>query len=99
MATAPSKPDFGRFQRIAWCLPDLRLTPEAAREMDLLMQGLPPALLTVARLPAATPAREGARAYVVDATLAAAGNFGGAVAGGGANKTPVWCNGAGWFIG
>jgi hypothetical protein len=55
--------------------------------------------LTVATLPTAATAGAGARAYVSDATLPAAGNYGGAVVGGGANGVPVWTNGAAWFIG
>ncbi|WP_290906243.1 hypothetical protein [Aquabacterium sp.] len=55
--------------------------------------------VTVAALLAAATAGAGARAFVTDATLAAAGNFGAAVVGGGANKVPVWCDGAAWFIG
>jgi hypothetical protein len=51
MATALSKPDFGRFQRMAWCMPDLRLTPEAARELDLMQR-----TYGAAAAPAPTPA-------------------------------------------
>jgi hypothetical protein len=42
MATAPSRADLGKFMRIPWCTPDLRLTSQASRELDLL------ALATVA---------------------------------------------------
>lgn len=54
--------------------------------------------LTVATLPAVA-ANEGARCFVSDATLAAAGNFGAVVVGGGANKVPVFSDGAAWRIG
>jgi hypothetical protein len=53
------------------------------------------AIYTVATLP---PAADGLRAFVSDSTAAAAGNFGAAVAGGGANTVPVYCAG-GWKIG
>lgn len=55
--------------------------------------------LTFATLPAAA-ANEGARAFISDGSLpATAANYGAAAAGGGANKVPVWSNGAAWFIG
>lgn len=49
-----------------------------------------------ADLPAPAP---GLRNLVTDSTVVAAGNFGAAVAGGGANIVPVWSDGVGWFIG
>ena len=54
---------------------------------------------TVAALLAAATAGVGARSFVTDSTVAAAGNFGNVVAGGGANKVPVWSDGANWLIG
>jgi hypothetical protein len=54
---------------------------------------------TVASLTSAGTAGAGARDFVTDATVAASGNFGAAVTGGGANKVPVYSDGAGWFIG
>lgn len=51
---------------------------------------------TFAALPA--PAA-GLRAFVSDSSVAAAGNFGAAVAGGGANFVPVWADGAAFNIG
>ena len=51
---------------------------------------------TVATLPVASAALAGARAYVIDANSAV---FNNSAVGGGANKMPVFCNGAGWFIG
>ena len=39
------------------------------------------------------------RAVALDSTVAASGNFGAVVAGGGANIVPVWNNGSTWLIG
>jgi hypothetical protein len=52
--------------------------------------------LTVATLPAASAALEGARSYVTDSNTAV---FNAAVASGGANKVPVFCDGAAWKVG
>jgi len=41
----------------------------------------------------------GARAFVNNANLAAANNFGQQISGGGSNIVPVWSNGTDWFIG
>jgi len=41
----------------------------------------------------------GLRAFINDANLVAAGNFGQQVSGGGANSTPVWSDGTNWYIG
>ena len=41
----------------------------------------------------------GARAFVNNANLAASGNFGAQVSGGGANTVPVWSDGTNWYIG
>lgn len=41
----------------------------------------------------------GGRAFVTNANLAAAGNFGAQVSGGGSNTVPVWSDGANWYIG
>jgi len=41
----------------------------------------------------------GARSFVNDSTVAASGNFGAIVAGGGAYTVPVWCDGTNWRIG
>ena len=54
-------------------------------------------VLTYANLSAATTA--GRRAFISDANLAAAGNFGNAVSGGGANTVPVYSDGSVWRIG
>jgi len=51
---------------------------------------------TVATLPSAATAGVGARAFVSDATLAV---FASTVAGGGANKVPVYSDGTNWKIG
>jgi hypothetical protein len=55
-------------------------------------------VLTVATLPAAGSSA-GSRAFVSDSNAAASGNFGAAVAAGGANTVPVYCDGAAWRIG
>ncbi len=41
----------------------------------------------------------GARAFISDGNLAAVGNFGAQVSGGGANNVPVWSDGTNWYIG
>lgn len=55
--------------------------------------------LTVATLAAAATAGAGARAFVTDSSVAASGNFGAVVAGGGANGVPVYSDGTNWRIG
>ena len=52
---------------------------------------------TYANLPAATLA--GIRAFISDANLVAAGNFGATVGSGGSNTVPVYSDGANWCIG
>jgi len=54
---------------------------------------------TVAGLPAAATAGIGARSFVTDANATMAAGIGTAVVGGGANKVPVYSDGANWFIG
>ncbi len=41
----------------------------------------------------------GARAFVNNANLVAAGNFGANISGGGSNTVPVWSDGTNWYIG
>jgi hypothetical protein len=41
----------------------------------------------------------GARGFINDGNLAAAGNFGAQVAGGSGNSVPVWSDGTNWYIG
>ena len=41
----------------------------------------------------------GGRAFVTDANLVAAGNFGANISGGGSNTVPVWSDGTNWYIG
>ena len=55
--------------------------------------------VTVATLPAAATAGAGARSFVTDGSVAASGNFGAVVAGGGTNGVPVYSDGAAWRIG
>jgi len=54
---------------------------------------------TVATLPNSVTAGAGTRAFVSDSSVAAATNFGAVVAGGGANKVPVYSDSANWRIG
>ena len=54
--------------------------------------------VTVATLTAAATAGAGARHAVTDSTVAAAGNFGATVVGGGSNTVSVFCTGADWII-
>lgn len=98
MPVAPTSPEFGKFARIPWCSPDLRLTPEASRELDLLMTGSARRALVAGLRPAAAVGA-GARHFVTDSTVAAAGNFGAAVAGGGGHAVPVYSDGSTWRIG
>ena len=55
--------------------------------------------VTVATLVAAATAGAGAWHFVTDSTVVAAGNFGAAVVGVGANSVPVYCDGTNWRIG
>ena len=41
----------------------------------------------------------GQRAFVTDSNLAASGNFGAVISGGGSNSVPVWSDGTNWRIG
>jgi hypothetical protein len=41
----------------------------------------------------------GARGFILDGNLTAAGNFGAQVSGGGGNSVPVWSDGTNWYIG
>ncbi len=54
---------------------------------------------TVATLPAAAAGNLGARAFVTDASTTLALGIGTAVTGGGANKVPVYSDGAAWLYG
>ena len=62
--------------------------------------------ITGARSVATTPtalvnltAVAGGRAFINNANLVAAGNFGNQVGSGGSNVVPVWSNGTNWYIG
>jgi len=44
-------------------------------------------------------ATDGARAFVNDGNLAAAGNYGALIGNGGSNVVPVWSDGSNWYIG
>lgn len=57
------------------------------------------ATCTVANLPAAATAGVGARAFVTDANATVIAGLGLTVVGGGANKVPVYSDGAAWKIG
>jgi hypothetical protein len=55
--------------------------------------------VAVSALPAAATVGAGTRGFVNDSTVAASGNFGAIVAGGGANNVPVFSDGTNWLIG
>lgn len=63
---------------------------------DLIARNAVTPGVTVAAL---AGAQQGARSFVTDSTVAAAGNFGAVVAGGGANAVPVYHDGTNWRIG
>lgn len=75
---------------------DLALSGDATIAGNLTVQGdvitdpVPLANLT---------AVSGARTFVSDGNLAAAGNFGAQIGPGGANIVPVWSDGSNWYIG
>jgi hypothetical protein len=56
-------------------------------------------VLTVATLPAAATAGAGATAFVTDSNATTTAGIGATVAGGGANKVPVYSDGINWKIG
>lgn len=53
---------------------------------------------TVSALPASAAGNRGQRRHVTDSSVAASGNFGATVAGGGANVVPVFSTGSAWII-
>lgn len=55
------------------------------------------AVVVFSALPSATTA--GQRAFISNANLSAAGNFGAIVGGSGSNTVPVWSDGTNWRIG
>ena len=55
--------------------------------------------VAVSALPAAATVGAGTRGFVSDSTVAASGNFGVTVTGGGSNKVPVFSDGTNWLIG
>lgn len=55
--------------------------------------------VTVAALPAAATAGAGARSFVTDANATLILGLGLAAVGGGANKVPVYSDGANWIVG
>ena len=52
-----------------------------------------------AELPQSPLIISGQKAFITDANLAASGNFGANVSGGGSNVVPVWSDGINWYIG
>lgn len=54
---------------------------------------------TVANLPSAASVGQGMRGFVTDSNATLATGHGNAVAGGGANKVPVYSDGSAWRIG
>lgn len=75
---------------------DLLETTQAGFVQFNIGAALPP--VTVANLPSVA-ASPGARCTVSDSTVAASGNFGAVVTGGGANTVPVYSDGTNWRIG
>jgi hypothetical protein len=59
----------------------------------------PGSVITAPVLLANLTAVAGARAFISDGNLVAAGNFGAQVAGGAGNSVPVWSDGTNWYIG
>lgn len=59
----------------------------------------PGSVITAPVLLANLTAVAGARAFVSDGNLAAAGNFGAQIGSGGANTVPVWSDGTNWYVG
>jgi hypothetical protein len=55
--------------------------------------------VAVSALPAAATVGAGTRGFVSDSTVAASGNFGATVTGGGSNNVPVFSDGTNWLIG
>ena len=55
--------------------------------------------VAVSALPAAATVGAGTRGFVSDSTVAASGNFGATVTGGGSNTVPVYSDGGAWRIG
>ena len=78
----------------------LDLQDNATSKFAVTLQGYAiQAVTTVGALPTAAAGNAGARAFVSDSTVAAAGNFGGIVAGTGSNTVPVYSDGGAWRIG
>lgn len=90
---------FGRMVGAAVFLTDSGL--QFLQQLWTLATNLTPAQgpFTTTTLPPAASVGAGARTFVTDATLTAVGHFGSAYVGGGANKVPVYSDGASWFIG
>ncbi len=63
---------------------------------NIVCQTIQTAPVTYANLPAATSAGAGARAFITDGSTT---TFGATVAGGGANKVPVYSDGTNWKVG
>lgn len=73
------------------------LTVPAFQALQTLWAAVVPTPLTAATLP--TNPSQGQNAFVTDSALSPIGNFGQPLAGGGANPTPVWFDGAIWRLG
>jgi hypothetical protein len=75
-------------------------TPEKNWQMNLngTFDAPGPIITTPLTLANLTPVT-GARAFVSDGNLIAAGNFGAQIGSGGANTVPVWSDGVNWYIG
>jgi len=78
-------------------LPAPASSTDPVRVTDLNSYIIINSVLTVATLPSASVKAQ--RSFVSDATVAASGNFGAIVAGGGTNNVPVYSDGTNWRIG
>jgi hypothetical protein len=75
-------------------------TPEKFWQMNLSGTFETPGPVITEPLPLANLApAPGARAFVSDGNLVAAGNFGAVIGGGGSNTVPVWSDGTNWYVG
>lgn len=79
----------------------IAVTGNSAGQPDNLVAAHPVqlAIYTVASLASSYGLLPNSRAFVSDASVAATGNFGTIVTGGGANTVPVYCDGTNWRIG
>ena len=93
--------DASNYERIGvtWASNIAYIQPQNAGTGSARLLVLSTGSTVVASLPAAATAGAGARAFVTDATLSMTLGIGTTVAGGGANKVPVYSDGTNWLIG